>query len=349
MPLHIIRNDITKMPVDAIVNAAKNSLLGGGGVDGQIHAAAGPMLLAECRTLGGCETGDARITKGYNLPAKYVIHTVGPVWRGGSYNEENLLRSCYQRSLRLAAENGCESVAFPLIASGIYGYPKTAALRVAVDAVSSWLAENDDMLVYIVIFDRASFTAGEKLYRDIRSYIDDVYADAAEEKWQRGRRRGSFLRRASRPAADVEYSCSEDNFLQDTCLPAAGYKAALPSLEEYIKNTDEGFSAMLLRLIDEKGMTDARCYKKANIDRKHFSKIRKDINYKPKKATVLAFAIALELTLEETENFLKSAGFALSHANKMDIVVEYFIRRGIYNIHEINMALFDFDLPLLGV
>lgn len=350
MPLHIVRNDITKMPVDAIVNAAKNSLLGGGGVDGQIHAVAGPQLLAECRTLGGCETGDARITKGYDLPAKYVIHTVGPVWRGGDCGEEKLLRSCYSRSLTLAAENKCETVAFPLISSGIYGYPKDQALRVAVDAIGQWLAVNEDMTVYLVIFDKASYSIGQKLYRDIAGYIDDNYAGRTEEMW--GRRRRDRFESAREILAERNYI--EDECIADSAPMPKRFMAApsasktMPSLDEYIKNTDESFSQMLLRMIDERGMKDSDCYKKANISRKLFSKIRNDVHYRPKKITVLSFAIALELSIEETESFLKSAGYALSHASKTDIIVEYFILKGEYNIFNINRALYAFDQPLLG-
>jgi len=330
MPLEIVRNDITKMKVDAIVNAANESLLGGGGVDGAIHYAAGPELLAECKTLGGCKTGKAKITGGYNLPAKYVIHTVGPIYEDGRHGEKALLESCYRESLALAKAHNCETVAFPLISSGVYGYPKDQALKVATQVISDFLLENE-MKVYIVIFDKAAYKISEKLFSDIAEYIDDNYVDEHTD----------YRRESMRMNAPMQ-SIMADEICECKALFAED------DLDAKLKQIDESFSQMLLRKIDEKGMTDAECYKKANIDRKLFSKIRSDVHYKPSKPTAIAFAISLELTLSETEDMLKKAGFALSHSNKFDIIIEYFISRGNYNIFEINEALFAFDQSLLG-
>lgn len=324
MPLHIVRNDITTMKVDAIVNAANESLLGGGGVDGAIHRAAGPELLAECRTLRGCKTGQAKLTKGYRLPARFVIHTVGPVWRGGGHGERELLISAYRSSLELALEQGCRTVAFPLISSGVYGYPKDQALKVAVDTIGDFLLAHE-MTVYLVIFDRAAYTIGGRLFADIAAYIDDRYVEEHTES------REAEYRRA------MAYACAEAQMMS---MPA--------DLNKAVEQLDESFSQMLLRKIDEKGMTDAQCYKKANIDRKLFSKIRSDVHYKPSKPTAMAFAIALELPLEQARQLLEKAGFAFSHASKFDIIVEYFIAHKNYNIFEINEALFAFDQSILG-
>ena len=337
MPLQMIRNDITKMNVDAIVNAANTSLLGGGGVDGCIHRAAGPELLAECRTLHGCETGSAKITKGYRLPCKYVIHAVGPRWRDGRHREQELLESCYRTSLNLAKENGCQSVAFPLISSGIYGYPKDQALKVAVDTISAFLLENE-MMVYIVIFDKKAYQISGKLFADIAAYIDDRYVEEHTDSRAEQRRRLEAL---------PEESCFEA--AHAPLLPEAICKScSSQSLEEALGQIDESFSEMLLRKIDESGMTDVQCYKKANIDRKLFSKIRSDKFYKPSKPTVLAFALALELPLAQMQEMLGKAGFTLSHSSKFDIIVEYFVERGNYNVYEINEALFAFDQSLIG-
>lgn len=330
MPLQIVRNDITKMQVDAIVNAANETLLGGSGVDGAIHQAAGPELLAECRTLHGCKTGQAKITKGYHLPAKFVIHTVGPVWEGGSYGERELLVSAYRSSLELALEHRCETVAFPLISSGVFGYPKDQALKVAVDTIGDFLLQHD-MTVYLVIFDKAAYTISGKLFSDIAAYIDDRYVDEHTNSDEERRHR-QFRVLASAPMLEAE------------AVPAA----VSGSLDEALELLDESFSQMLLRKIDEAGLTDAECYKRANVDRRLFSKIRSDIHYKPSKPTAMAFAVALELPLEEAREMLQKAGFAFSHASKFDIIVEYFIAHRNYNIFEINEALFAFDQSLLG-
>ncbi len=329
MPIQIIRADITKIAVDAIVNAANKSLLGGGGVDGAIHKAAGPALLAECRTLCGCNTGEAKITKGYHLSARYVIHTVGPIWNGGTHNEKTLLTSCYQNSLKLALANKCETIAFPLISSGAYGYPKGEALQVAMDTISNFLLEHE-LLVYIVIFDRESFQLGSKLLADIKTFIDDNYVDTH-----------SVLNRRM-----FSYPCAPSPVYEDHAPQVCVF--APISLDTFVDQLDESFSQMLLRKIDEAGITYVQCYKKANIRRKLFSKIRSDIHYKPSKPTVLAFAISLELDLIETKELLEKAGFALSHSSKLDLIVEYFIRQGKYNIFTINEALFQFDQSLLG-
>ena len=345
MPLQFIRQDITKMKVDAIVNAANSSLLGGGGVDGAIHRAAGPGLLAECRTLGGCATGDAKLSGGYDLPCKYVIHTVGPVWRGGACGERQKLASCYRTSLELAAAHGCESVAFPLISSGVYGYPKDKALQVAVEEISSFLLEHD-MLVCIVIFDRAAYTISGKLFKDIAAYIDDTYV---EEHTDASNERRRYMLAEADEAALFTAADTSPNY-SAIVPPAASMPMAKPhrSLDEALAHIDESFSEMLLRKIDERGLTDAQCYKKANVDRRLFSKIRNNKFYKPGKPTVLALAVALELPPREVDEMLRKAGFALSHSNKFDIIVEYFIRGGNYNVFEINEALFAFDQPLLG-
>ena len=329
MPLEIVRNDITKMKVDAIVNAANETLLGGGGVDGCIHRAAGPELLAECRTLGGCKTGDAKITKAYRLPCQYVIHTVGPVWNGGSHGERELLVSCYRTSLALAKEHGCETVAFPLISSGIFGYPKNQALRVAVDTIGEFLLHND-MTVYIVIFSRTAYQISSKLFADIAEYVDDHYVDAHTDSRRDRLRRMSVLEGRALSAGAAAAPMSADN------------------LDDLLAHLDAGFSETLLKLIDRSGKKDAEVYKKANVDRKLFSKIRNNPDYKPSKPTAVAFAIALELSLPETRDLIARAGYALSPSSKFDVIIEYFIMQRDYDIFKINEALFAFDQSLLG-
>ena len=324
------------------MNPANTSLLSGGGVNGAIHRAAGPKLLDECRKLGGCEVGKAKLTKGYKLPARHIIHTVGPVWSGGKNNEPKLLRSCYKECLSIAAENKFDSIAFPLISSGASGYPKDQALKIAVDSCSEFL-KIYDMDITIVIFDRESFDIGRKKLKDIQAFIDDNYFDESR-MWGYSAAVGTafstnepfrlFRKKASNSKGKARSAHSSFPAIGGTCIEG---------IEAKLKMIDESFTEMLLRKIDEKGMTDSDCYKKANIDRKLFSKIRSNKNYHPKKVTAVAFAIALELDIDETKELLLKAGFGLSNSSKFDIIVRYFIESGNYNIYEINEALFQFD------
>lgn len=364
MPLQIIRNDITKLEVDAIVTSANKFLRGGGGVDGCIHRAAGPELLAECKTLHGCRKGSAKITKGYRLPCKYVIHAVGPRWHGGRHHEKALLESCYRAALELAKEYNCQSIAFPLISSGIYGYPKEQAFKVAVDTIRAFLLKNE-MMVYLVTFDSRSYQIGEKWFDDIASYIDDHYVEAHIDPRSEQRRyldeqeyneaeyddaesneEESQILRSSSSIWNTEDEKNSRQYSSSSIKRAAHSKGK--TLEEALEQIDESFSQMLLRKIDERGMTDAQCYKKANVDRKLFSKIRSDKFYRPSKSTVLAFALALELPLPEMQDMLQKAGFVLSHSSKFDIIVEYFVEKGNYDVYEINEALLAFDQSLIG-
>ena len=340
MPFSIVRNDITKMQVDAVVNAANSSLLGGGGVDGCIHRAAGPELLAECRTLHGCKTGQAKLTKGYKMPCKYIIHTVGPVWKGGFFGEREQLYSCYKNSLELAAQYECSSVAFPLISAGIYGYPKAKALEVAQQAIADFL-ESCDMEVTLVVLDKKAVELSRELFRQVKEYIEDRYAEKLESlDPQRSvpysaPKHGKTPFPAARSAPLMEEACALDECCE-------------MSLEERLRNTDETFSQSLLRLIDEKGLSDSEVYRRANIDRRLFSKIRCDSDYRPKKQTVLAFALALELDPGEAEQLLKRAGYSLSDSIKGDVIVRFFLENGIFDIYTVNQALFQFDQSLIG-
>lgn len=335
MPLKIVRNDITKMAVDAIVDPTNCALRGDGGLDAAIHRAAGPGLEAACAALGGCKTGEAKVTEGFDLPCKYIIHTVGPVWRGGLFGEKRQLTACYQSALALAKAHGCASVAFPLISAATNGYPRAKALRVAVDAIAGFLLENE-MEVYIVVFTREEVAVSEKLFQAVEQYIDDIYAGERFEAPREMRRQ-----------VDCEEAAA-GSFADTLCLAPSGPTMDMYTLAEMLDQVDESFGKTVLRKIDEKGMTDVECYKRANIDRRLFNKIKNEPNYRPGKQTALAIAIALRLTLSETKELLMKAGFALSHSNKADIVVEYCIKSGLYDIFQINELLFRFDLSPLG-
>ncbi|MDX1806000.1 MAG: macro domain-containing protein [Paenisporosarcina sp.] len=331
MPLEIVRNDITKMDVDAIVNAANSELHMAGGVCGAIFRAAGALELQEaCNEIGHCEVGESVWTDGFELQAKTIIHTVGPIWRGGSHDEEKLLHSCYEHSLETAVSLNCESIAFPLISSGNYGYPKEQALQVAISAIHEFLMDHE-MLVYLVVFDKQSFGFSEKLFKSIHQYIDENYVEEHKINYSRNR-------------AELQQEIQSQYHFEEESI----HEIKRKSLVDALGQIDESFSERLLYFIDEKGMTDVATYKKANLDRRLFSKIRNSPDYTPLKKTAIAFAIALELDLDETKDLLEKAGYTLSQSSKFDVIIQYFIKEENYNIYEINEALFAFDQLLLG-
>lgn len=369
MPFEIIRNDITKMEVDAIVNAANNRLRMGGGVCGAIFEAAGAAeMQAACDAIGSCATGEAVMTEGFALPARHVIHVVGPVWNGGGSGEEAQLRACYSNALGLAMAHGLGSIAFPLISSGIYGYPKDQALRTAVDEIGRFLLEHE-LQVWLVVFDRSAYAIGTRLFADIRRYIDDQYADARMDRRSRSEEFRTMAPESLQQVneAGVEAYCADERLAEPgpmaesslaPCMASREKKRFVRttveapvksrSLSEVVVELEASFSERLLQLIDEKGMTDVETYKRANLDRKHFSKIRSLKGYNPGKTTAVALAVALRLSLDETQDLLARAGYTLSRSSCADMVVAYFIEQGNHNIFEINEALFAFEQGLLG-
>ena len=338
MPLQIIRQDITKMQVDAIVNTTNEEMFGYSGVDYAVHTIAGEGMDAECAKLIPLGLGQAKITGGYRLPCKYVIHTSGPVWRGGSYGEQDALRSCYVESLKLAVKHKCRTVAFPLISSGVYGYPKDQVLRFAVQIITEFLFDHE-LTVYLCVFDKESYTFSQRLFADIRSFIcDDEIERCAAPTFDDSvcMDRVPIRPRAARRDAPVLVE-------EKQIAPAKG-----KSLHEYMDQMDRGFREMLFDLIDQSGMTDVECYKKANVDKRTFSKIKSNKQYKPSKQTAVAFAISLKLDLQQTQELLETAGFTLSRSQVFDKIIRYFIQNENYDIFQINEALFEFDQVLLG-
>ncbi len=371
MPFRIIRNDITRVRADAVVNTANPEPVFAGGTDAAIYKAAGEKeLLAERRKIGRIEPGEAVVTKAFALPARYIIHTSGPVWIDGNHGEYDILRSCYRKSLLLADQLGCESIAFPLIASGVYGFPKDKALEIALSVIRDHL-ENSDLDVTLVVFGRSAYQLASGLTQQVREYIDEnyvtrkleeeygaisgsVHEDPAPEM-RRLRRLWENLPSFGRPSSGSVFgSASSDaefgGDLSDDLLAEASMapKSKKGSLEDAVNNLGETFQARLLRMIDERGMTDPEVYKRANVDRKLFSKIRCSDNYIPKKKTIVALAIALKLNLDDTKDLLSSAGFSLTNNSKADVIVSFCIENGIYDIFEVNALLFKFDQPILG-
>lgn len=415
MPFLLIRDDITKVRADAIVNPANESLTEGRGTSCAVFTAAGERLLTEaCQRIGHCDPGKAVITEGFHLPASYIIHAVGPVWQGGNQGEEEILYSAYMESMKLAGERHLGSVAFPLLSSGSYGYPKEEALETAVSAIRDFLAEHE-MTVYLVVYDAKSLAVSQRRFAHIEEYIDEHYVEENDEdfhgftnapgplsthmapaapppsKKETADKKGGGLRknlfgrggrRQSRPSAAGEVPPSPppaQNLPQPSAAPARGFPpsespahnlsprqapqpdfTAVPRpmqatpakkirlLDDIMLHMGETFSQMLLRLIDERGLADPDVYHKANIDRKLFSKIRTNVNYSPTKKTVMAFAIAMELSLDETKDLLQTAGYSLSSSSRSDVIISFFLENQIYDIFEINEMLFYYGQPILG-
>ena len=337
MPFEIVRNDITNMRVDAIVNTANPLPVIGLGVDSTIHEKAGPALLAARQKIGHIDIGCAAITPAFHLHAKYVIHTVGPVWECGSHAEEALLRSCYDNSLKLAVENKCKSITFPLISTGNYGFPKDKALQIAIAAFSEFLLEHE-MQIYLVVFDHKSFKLSEKLFQDVASYIDQNYVDAWECATYSSVEPVRNRRRQDRERIESQ-----------AMMPMACEAVEAPvDLDSFLKEKDAGFVETLLKLIHKSGQKNAAVYKKANISKQHFSKLINNPNATITKPVAVAFALALELDLDATRDLIGRAGYTLTNSSIFDLIIRYHIENRKYNVVEINIVLYEYDQVLLG-
>ena len=335
MSFSIVHSDITQMRVDAIVNPTDSRFSGSGGVDLAVHQAAGPDLAQACRQLKALRPSEIEVTGGYDLPCKYVLHTVGPVWKGGWANEQALLRSCYLNALFRAAELGAESIVFPLISAGTFGFPKDRVLSVAAEAIRDFLSLRDeDMQVFLCVYDRNAYRVSRR--GELERFLNSARMEPLGKAMPMPESRSQ---RIAMPQAVESAACEE----------AMSCEAPAPqSLEDWLKHQDDTFAVTLLKLIDKKHITEVQCYKRANVSKKTFWKINNDPKYKPSKPTVLAFAIALELSLPETEDLLRTVGFSLSHSSTFDMIIEFYIRKGIYDIYEINAALYQFDQMCLG-
>ena len=362
MPFQIIRSDITKVKVNVIVNTANPYPVIGSGTDSAVYHVAGEQkLLAERKKIGNIAPGQVAVTPAFKLPAKYIIHTVGPVWEDGNHGERDILRSCYEKSLNKAVELKAESIAFPVIATGVYGFPKDEALNIALAEIGKFLLTND-MKVILVVFDRKAFELSSQLVGDIDEFIDDHVVQIVRETEY-----GSGMDRLERRRMELtsvladeelyhrraELIDVEEDLFDGASAPMAPMSAPYmdmgdESLDDMLQNTGYTFQQKLFQLIDASGMDDVTVYKKANIDRKVFSRIRSKRDYKPKKKTAVAFAIALELDLPTTIDLLARAEIAFSQSNLFDLIIAYFITHGIYDMFEINAALFQYDQPVLG-
>lgn len=332
MPFQIVRNDITQIQADAIVNTANPQPICGSGTDYAVYQAAGAEQLLEARQqIGILQRGEVAVTPAFALKAKYIFHAIGPKWIDGQSGEFDILTSCYQRSLDKALELDCKSIAFPLMATGVYRFPKDKALQIAIQVISAFLLEHE-MDVLLVVFDRESFELSGKIFDDVASFIDDIEVHAKHaDEYQ------SF---------PIMTALSASHHLDGESVVC---ESAIDTLDDLLNQNNETFQQCLFRMIDARGLKDSEVYARANLDRKLFSKIRCNPDYHPKKKTAVALAIALQLDMDETTELLEKAEWALSSSSKFDIIVTYFIQKKHYDIlTEINPTLFKYGQPTLG-
>ncbi len=371
MALRIVRNDITKMDTEAIVNTAGQTPEVGDGCDVAVYMAAGyDRLHALRKEIGNVPQGEVFITPGFDLPAKYIIHAVSPLFVDGKSGEEEKLRSCYQKSLKLAKEKGIRSIAFPLISTGAYGYPKEEGLRIAIDEINDFLLKND-MDITIVVFDKRSTELGNKLYPDLEEYIShnyvcekgeeeygEAFAGGAPDHHMESRRyeRGLNMSRVFGKASAMKSSMAMPlgDVMEDAAMMAPMQDSAEDmdedaigeTITERLRHAEDPFGVYLLYLIKSRGMTNAQVYNNVFITKQLFGKLNKDPeNYHPDKVTALKYCVGAQLNIDETKDLLARAGYALSPSDKRDIIFSYFITHEIFDITEIDIQLEEHGIP----
>lgn len=341
MSFKIVRNDITKMNTEAIVNTANDHVTVGTGCDYAVYMAAGYEELLKYREekIGFVSEGDVFVTPGFHLKAEYIIHAVSPLYMGGNQGEEEKLRSCYRKSLQIAKDYNIKSISFPLISTGGFGYPKEEGMRIAVDEIHAFLLENE-MQIYLVVFDTKATMLGEKIYPDLEEYIDYNYVrNKREEEYGVHFYNVQLLERQTRNHA------AADAFEEDLELDFEAQHES--KLEERMKHISDTFSQYLMYLIREKKMENAEVYKRAIVDKKIFSKIKNNADYHPQKITALCLCVGAKLNLDESKELLARAGYALSPCDKTDIIFTYFIENKIYDMIELDIQLEEHGLPCI--
>ena len=346
MPFKIIRDDITKVKADVIVNPANSEPVIGGGVESAIYKAAGKEKLLEARKeLGRLNPGKVGVTEAFNLDAKYIVHVSGLYWKGGNSFEARCLEECYEKALKAALDKGCKSIAFPLLATGTYGFPKDIGLDVAVSAFTEFLEEYE-MDITLVVFGNDAVNVSGKLVDEVRSFVDDKYVkEALEAEYKKDRN----IERYALPNERFHLLLKEETYdlLDNACTKDTSSAKQPGSLEAALKNIyKESFEKHLQQLINKKGLRNSEVYAAANISKQYFSKLLKG-QVKPSKDKMLALAVGLRLNMDETADFLRIGGYALSPISQTDTVVEYFIRKQEYNVLKINIVLFDYGLEPL--